>query len=552
MAEAAETLIKQTLDYQDHDIYRATITEDLLLDELSLVYSGVKSRSAESEIYGRSLSSLRKLGAFMIDKSTTEIIHSPEAEQVRVEFYTSVEEGFGTDMELGGGLEVRDFDVRPAISGKVMAKDLKTAVSAMTQDGLRCAIKTAKNDQHFLPQLTRSEWDHENALLVDKMVRGETEYNTRIVISPFPEEAAAKSGDEYWRNIGYVPHLKRGFVQLYHVTENGVVCGSLSFDRGDKQQLRNIFNKYGIKIPENEVTDNWLKYAITDTLSEENARALAVAIADQAGVVKIQNVTNTIDVTRKHRLLMDCVFNESYVHICESITRGYQTQSVIELVGQLANKSGNFNSRYATALHKMQTKQDEFTDDDSIVLHELLVYSTIEMMRALYLKEAESSLVSTNSTYDNSYLNVSYLQSMSVASFQEALSNFGAEGAKNGRTYSACGLSISAGKDNNDKNPQKTFGGADSNNISDSDPMDNTECEYSGTFCYCCPYDSDGTPLSSPVEVTARRNKDGVASCLRSGCGATLDKNGKGNKGRIYEKAMRLARLKSIPEKVAA
>jgi hypothetical protein len=188
----------------------------------------LEHRPPESETYGRSLSSVYRLGAFMTRAAANEIIASPEADQARVEFYTSVEEGFGTDMELGGGLEVRDFDRRPVLNGRVMAKDLKTAISDMTEAGLICAVETDKKDPHFSPQLVRSEWDHKNALIVDDMAKSETDYNTRIVISPFPEEAAAKSGDEYWRNIGYVPHLRRGFVQLYHVTKGGeVISGSL-------------------------------------------------------------------------------------------------------------------------------------------------------------------------------------------------------------------------------------------------------------------------------------------------------------------------------------
>jgi hypothetical protein len=157
-------------------------------------------RPPKSEIYGRSLTTVYRLGVYMVGKAMHDIVRSPEADQARVEFYTSVEEGFGTDAELGGGLEVRDFDYRPVINERVMSKDLKTPVSDMTHAGLICAQEkaakeTAQNDERFLPQLTRTHWDHENALTVDKMARGETEYNTRIVVSPYPEEAGSQSGD---------------------------------------------------------------------------------------------------------------------------------------------------------------------------------------------------------------------------------------------------------------------------------------------------------------------------------------------------------------------
>src|SRR5690606_26219736 len=152
----------------------------------------------------------------------------------------------------------------------------------------------------------------ENAIVVDKMAKRETDYNTRIVISPFPEEGAKKSGDAYWRDIGYVPHLKRGFVQLYYAGKEGVVTGSLSFDGSNKERLREIFRKRGIDIPETEVTDNWLQYAVTDTLSEDEAKKLALEIADEASDLKYKKTTNTVDVTNEHRVIMNKVFNESY------------------------------------------------------------------------------------------------------------------------------------------------------------------------------------------------------------------------------------------------
>lgn len=426
------------------------------------------ARPPKAEIYGRSLSTIHRLGAFMVGKAAPEIIHSPEAEQARVEFYTSVEEGFGTDMELGGGLEVRDFDSRAVINGRVMAKDLKTPVSDMTYAGLVCAEEKVKKeaeqkDERFLPQLTRSGRDHENALTVDKMARGDTDYNTRIAVTPFPEEAAAQSGSNYWRDIGYVPHLRRGFVQLYHATGESVATGSLSFDGSNKERLREIFRRRGIEIPEAEVTDNWLSYAITDTLSEDEAKALAIEIADEAGDPKYKEKTNTVDVTSEHRSIMDTAFNESYVHACESLASGSQTPETQKLILQLANNAGHFNRRYADALHKMRANTHLFSDDDMVVLHELLVYSTIEMMRALHLKKTSQKHSVVNS-HPSGVLDTVYLQTITAESFQKALSNFGAEGARNNRTYSACGLSISLGIEaQSDVSPQAAFGGASFN-----------------------------------------------------------------------------------------
>lgn len=424
-------------------------------------------RSPKSEIYGRSLSTIHRLGTYIVENAAADldVASSPEAAQARVEFYTSVEEGFGTDPELGGGLEVRDFDSRPVTGGKVMAKDLKTSVSDMTEAGLVCAQEKVDRekrdgDRRFAPQLTRSHWDHENALIVDKMARGETDYNTRIVVSPFPEEAAAMSGDAYWRGIGYVPSLRRGFVQLYYASGGEVVTGSLSFDGSDKERLREIFCEHGIDIPETEITDNWLQYAITGNLSEQAAKALATRIADEAADPAYEKTTNTVEVTGEHREIMDTVFNESYVQACESLVRGYQTAAARTLILQLADKAGFFNQRYSDALYRMRVSKDRFSDDDMASVHDLLVYSTIEMMRALHLQKTHAGSGAIE-------FDAEYLQALDAESFQYLLGGFAADGAMNNRGYSACGLEIALGGSNSlTDNPQAAFGGYDREKLS--------------------------------------------------------------------------------------
>jgi len=411
-------------------------------------------RAPEEEIYGRSLSTIRRLGRLMITKAPSEVICSPEAAQAKIEFYTSVEEGYGTDKNLGGGLEVRAYDMRPVLRGKVMSKDLKTSISDMTESGLKCAIESARKDQHFSPQLTRSKWDHKNALTVDSMARGETGYNTRLVISPFPEEGVAVSGRKYWQNIGYVPHLRRGFVQLYHVTRSGeVMTCSLSFDGSNKERLREVLSQFGVIVPAGEITDNWLKYAITGNFTRSKAKEIATELANRAGDPKYKKSANTAEVTKQFKLLMERVFNESYIHLCESLYRGQQTPGARKLIFRLADQASNFNKRYALALYRMRANKDQFTDDDSVVLHELLVYATIEMMRALHM----------GSSRQRGHMSASaYLQSVGSTQFQTMLSGFGADGARNNRTYSACGLSINAGEDDEngaEDSPQMAFGG---------------------------------------------------------------------------------------------
>ena len=505
------------------DIRDATERKSAPLQSLHQKNTKRNTLSAREEVYGRSSGSARRLGAVAIEASTyAEIIHSPEAAQAKVEFNTSVQEGLGTDKELGWALEVRDFDRRLIHNGRIMTKDLKTAISDMTADGLTCARETAEKDPRFLPQVTRSMWDHQNALHVDAMGRGETPYNTIIVISPFPEEAAAKSGNEYWRNKGYVPHLRRGFVQVYHVEGNELLAGSLSFDGSNMTHLRELLRQHGVEVPPGEITDNMLKYPITCTLSQEAAKNLGVNIADQATAPEYKKNANTIDVTVQNKHIMERVFNESYVHICESLARGQQTEETRKLILQFANNAHSFNEHYTEALRRMRANV-EFTTDDWAVMHELLVYSTIEMMRALYLKTKALERGEIYGSSDTLQITSALVESADSLVFQAMLGSFGADGAKNNRTYSACGLSISLGGEK-ERDPQGIFGGVENN---EEGRGEGGACDYIHSGCYCCPYNYDGSSRGTPMKVLARREADGTAYCKRPGCGAWLSADGK-------------------------
>jgi hypothetical protein len=166
---------------------------------------------------------------------------------------------------------------------------------------------------------------------------------------------------------------------------------------------------------------------------------------------------------------MDRVFKESYVHVCESLARGAQTEELRQLVLEFTHNAHNFNDRYAKALYAMRANKDVFTADDSIVLHELLVYSTIEMMRAYHLHSNDvANKAALQGSYVSAAMTPNYVMYADTMSVQHMLSEYGASGAKQNRTYSACGLSINLGTDNTDSpqnqgsdSPQSAFAGND-------------------------------------------------------------------------------------------
>ncbi len=416
------------------------------LGEVLASRNNVESNPVAHETYGRSLTTMRSVGECRARRRFAglgrrmfgwKMRHhdtlTPAEQQGYVEFLTSVAEGYGTDRALGNSLEVRDFDELSVVNGLVMARDLSRAVSEMTGNGLICGYEEMLKNPWFAPQYVRSQWDHKNALSVDSMARRETWYNTRIIVSPYVEEAAEESGEDKWGHVGYVPHLRRGFVQLYHMLGNGkVLTGSLSFDGSDKIRLLEIFNKHlGADIPEDTRTDDWLRYALTGVFTDRQAKEFAVALADLLTDEQYEKSSNTVDVTEQYGDLIQSAYSESYVFACESLVLGRQSRRMRKVIKKLHEHSQSFNSHYQEALKKLRRHPGVFNDADAAVIHELLVYSTIEMIRSLH---------QNNVSYDDA------VRSMNGAEgFIGALSAYGATGAEEGRDYFACGLSISPG-----------------------------------------------------------------------------------------------------------
>jgi hypothetical protein len=108
-------------------------------------------------------------------------------------------------------------------------------------------------------------------------------------------------------------------------------------------------------------------------------------------------------------------------------------------------------------------------------------------------------------------------------------------GVAEGRAYGGCASLELQDANDPTRSSQEIFGGRDDG--------EGEACVYTHDGCYCCPYADDGKPLPRNVEVQARRDKDGKAHCMRSGCGAWLSADGKnGDIGHIARKAQEVLR----------
>ncbi|HSX30366.1 MAG TPA: hypothetical protein VLE99_00410 [Candidatus Saccharimonadales bacterium] len=400
------------------------------------------------------------LGVIAVALSLQEAITSPEADQVMDEVRTGVNEALATDEQYGDELEATEFYVPLIVDEQLMAKDGKTPIADMTENGLVCAQKTAEADERFSPQLTRCEWEHALSLLANAMMGRKTPFDTIIAVSPFVEEAVEESGDAFWQKVGYVPRSRRGFVWFWHVNEDGTpLAGTLSFDGSSKARLREVFaEELGINVPEELRTDGWIQYAYTGTLSEDAAKELAIRVRDKANDPRYQKTANTATLTDQNEPTIRRVVNESYAPVCESLVRRRQTAETIQVVDQLARNAHYFDERYAGPLRRLQANRELFTHDDWMIMHDLLVYSTVEMMRALHVEATMPRPGPNRKARNDGHFLAVELQTANSAIFQTMLGDFGGDGARNNRIYSACGTALDPGRKQKNDGPQSAAG----------------------------------------------------------------------------------------------
>lgn len=412
--------------------------------------------TSPQETYGLSLSALRKLGAITTQTVVdVEILRAHET-QVRDEFNSAVFEGLSSDENYGGVLQVTKFDTRKIINGKVMSADMQSTVTELLENGVESSEQASRFDQRLTNQLVRDENDLENARQVELMIAGMTDYNTRIVVSLLPEEAIDRDGEDFWKNIGYIPSKKTAYIQLYHYSSEGeLVTGSLSVDMSDKDRWREIFEKYGVEIPEDETTDNWLKYAITAEMSEEEAREFALGIRRDYQGQGAGESFDTVDTIEANQEVIDSVFERMYLPIVDSLAVGEKTPEMEEIVDAFLANSQYFNSETRSDLMRASNKAG-FGDDEAKLLHQLVVYSSIEMFRSSLEGHSIGSMQQDMSEFAQLAIQENLANAMAL---------FASGGAKEGRTYSSCGRMIDFAEmikeltgSQEEKTPQEVFG----------------------------------------------------------------------------------------------
>lgn len=438
--------VLEAIGFFDQDIHEDPEAIEVFVAKLPPAVSCIDNYSVaiEDQVHGRSLSTMNDLGTLALEMSRVEIIKTPIAKQALIELKTSVHEALTTHKDLSRELVARDFVERPIMHGRVMSDDLKHAISDITRSGLISAIKTARNDPRFFPQVRRAIWDHKKAINDDMIARGDTPNNLSVVATIFPEESAGRIGEDFWDNNGYVSSCRRGFIQSAFVDNGIFIAGSLSFDDSDLKRQISVLNGQEVYVPKDVLSDDMVRYPIIKNMTKDQAKAFVISIANASGHLSKEGRVNTVDLVEDYEAVLIKVLEDSYIDVSESFVQKYQNDVTVKLIESLHANAHYFNDEYAAALSKMRVSRS-FDKDDAGMIHGLLVYSATEMIRALYFRSKQKIDANPSHAYAK-YATpdamMSHFNQMNGADFQVAIGGFVADGAKNKRAIQACGNGV--------------------------------------------------------------------------------------------------------------
>lgn len=383
------------------------------------------------ERYGLSLSCIKAAGAAALEGSLG--LDSGAVKQLRGEFDACVFEGLSSDGELGDGLRVTKFDSWQVRNGKVISGDGETPVSELVNNGYETSRRDAEKDFRVATQAHRDKNDLFNAHEVDAMVSGRRDYDTRIVISAAPMDAMRRDGEQYWYGKGYVKD--QHYIQMYHWNGQELVTAALSFKAKDMGKVRRALREQGADIPDDAKPDDIINYALTFNAAEEEAKAKALSLRKGAeGTAAMSR--DTVDMVENRRS-MDTAFSEMYLPVAISSAVGKKTPRTAEIVSVFLENSQYFSPEVRGRLMSIDAR-DDFTDEDTRLLHQLSTYAAIERVRAELSGETAYTGTGVMPSYDYAPADVH----AAAASFINQMGEFIQIGSSAGRTYSSCGAAL--------------------------------------------------------------------------------------------------------------
>lgn len=511
------------------------------------------SRDLEEYMHGtnrlRLLGSVGIAGAF--EQERIGIYH-----EVRTDFISSVEENLTSDREFNEQLKFEPLRTYPIVDGFVV-DGTGVRLIDIVAEGLESSRKAAIQDPRMELQAQCDEGHVEVQQVIDSLEVGEM-----YAVLSLDLKDAIDQDKEFWEDeMGY----RKGMAVLqvfYKQSADEAVFGTYSIKQSDRDKLRELLRGHGFDFPDDLPDTQWTKYGLRQKASYEEATNFGNVIQSEYRQ-KVGNTKPELSVTQlleANQQLMQGYFDDYILPLARSRYTGKTEPVLADFARALLSRPDSLESHERQQLMRI-ANSNTFRVSDARLMESLIRYSVVEDLR----KQLPHYLASTEGT-ELQIQHQEQVQSQDIIilpnfnfdqmyrSHRSLVENF-ASGRDAGREYGGCsggskradGFSVE-GEDIR-KSLTELANEAMERSNTELD-KENEACEYSGTFCYCCPYKEDGSPAAKEVEVTIVRDSKGVAVCQRGGCGATMKGDTVTDKGGIYRKAMQ--RLKNVPESQAA
>ncbi len=408
--------------------------------------------------YALSLNRLRKVGEFALASVINGFNIEGQVAQLRAEFDTSLAEMLKSDQEHGANQEITRYETYKVCQDDVLAHDGTSSIIGMLENGFKFSSLLSEQDNRMLTQANRDKQDLLNAKEVVAMVNQNRSYNTRVVVSLLPEEAVARDGEEYWKNLGYFPKTKTAFLQMYHATPNGdLLTGTLSLDFADKKSMGRLWSQLGCDVPADESTDNWLGYALTGTMTKDDAVKFVQDIRNDHNKLighTPKNMTSIEQVLDDNVDIVNRSFNDLHLSLADTLVQSQLTDNLRYLLNRFLSLGNKIDESFRTGISNV-LKNTYITNEDARLIYKLIMYTTVEMIRESQVKSSITPDYGPRPDY------VQYIKNkITVDEFLNNAVNTALKGVEEKRSYGACGTKFNFSSDNESaKNPQLEFGG---------------------------------------------------------------------------------------------
>lgn len=428
-------------------------------------------------------------------------------------------------------LEIRD--------DKVVTARGESMVS-LCEGGVEAARQKAALDERMQSEVERAENDVWVAREVDELAVGEL----LAVASMEPLEAMDRDGDEFWEKVSQIGY-KRGLavMQVYcRVSEHSVLAGAYSVKTSSKAAFRQLLAEHGTAAPADTTANNMIRHAVRAQATVEQAVAFGPGMrrryqeiigrqVDEVSVTKL--IADNRPLVRAYfDVFIEALSIAAHTHKNNDTMRGYASTLLTHNADLLS--PGDRHQLLLVA------NSPAFSTEDALFMEKTIRYACAEELWKILLEDKPDAefteIIASRSGDEQLSYHTGMLQARAASRVRTGLTVGRGGGGCSDLKFERPEGAVTTDTSDEELGQQGTFGGnADEEVGFDGRPL---ACDYIHDQCYCCPYDDFSNYTGVRKLVVAYRDREGTATCLRKGCGASIDKNGKVlSYGDIYELA---------------